>query len=293
MVLKFVKTCFVFGVIVWVISLPIYFIGEDLYFKLYKKHSLEFKSYLLSDSHAAPLEDFLQKKGIYNFSVGSDSYFDMSRKLNYLINKTKVDTIYITVNDHALSSYREQMNNLDRSVYYASSADYNNLYLYTRDKLEFLITLFQSKTKELTISYIKSRLKTNQNEDYHSKIILETNWKDLEEFEKKAFALKRYYTHFEKANQSEKLLKQLEEIVKVCKRKQIHLIGIYFPLSKEYLELLGESNNEAVKLFENEGLTVLNFKTKFQNKEELFQNQDHLNPEGGKVLADMILNQIE
>lgn len=78
------------------------------------------KATLLSDSHGAALGNLTEKINVYNFSMGSDSYFDMETKLIYLIKNSNVNKILIIVDDHTLSTYREKLNNIDRSSYYKS-----------------------------------------------------------------------------------------------------------------------------------------------------------------------------
>jgi hypothetical protein len=290
---KFIKKCLLFAICIWVFNLPLYLLGEYLYLKGYKKHSLTFRSYLLADSHGLPLSTLLEESGIYNFSAGSESYHDMKRKLSFLIHNTKVDTVVITINDHTLSSYREKSNNLDRSIYYSTKEDYNNYYTFFKAKVSSNVSLLQPKKSKIIFEHVKTNVanlfKGNR---INSQIKIE-QWGDLTLEDKKIFALRRFNEHFEGTFYSEELFKELDDIIEICKRKQIVLIGVLFPLSKEYLDLLGECENEAVKLFEKKGLMVLDFKKKFQDDSTLFFNQDHLNLEGGKKLSEMIISQIK
>ncbi len=87
---------------------------------------MDYSTYLLADSHGIPLGDFTELYDVHNFSGHSDSYFDMERKLKYLIRNTNVSKVYISVDDHTLSPTREKQNNLDRSAYYTEKEDFSD-----------------------------------------------------------------------------------------------------------------------------------------------------------------------
>jgi hypothetical protein len=119
----------------------------------YEQVNLSYHHYILGDSHSYKLKDFTENAGIYNFSFGSDSYYDMYRKLNYLIDNTRLETVFITVNDQSLSVYRERQNNLDRSIFYTTQKEYDNLYEYLKVKyISRYITLFNPKVRSLVRS---------------------------------------------------------------------------------------------------------------------------------------------
>jgi len=288
---RFIKKCLLFIFLIWLLSMPIYIAGEYLYLKEYKKNNLTFRSYLLADSHGLSLSSILEEYGIYNFSAGSESYYDMKRKLNFLIENTRVDTIYITINDHTLSSYREISNNLDRSVYYSTKQDYNNYYLFLKDKIYSKVSLLQPKKREIIFEYVISNYSNliMLNKHNNKKEIKE--WHELSKDEKNRLALNRFQTHFNEKNTSDNLYKELCEIVEICKRENIILIGVLFPLSQEYLDLLGnDKENKSIDMFNKEGITVLDFREEFMKNSNLFYNQDHLNSKGGQLLAKMIIN---
>ena len=125
---KFIIKTIYFSFILIIINVILNHYGNNIYLNNYKNYSSKFNSFLLADSHGLPLKNYTEKNGVYNFSAGSDSYFDMKRKINFLLTQTKVDTIYITVDDHTLSPYREKTNNLDRSIYFSTINDYSNVF---------------------------------------------------------------------------------------------------------------------------------------------------------------------
>ena len=85
---------FIFNIISFVLLLliinTIFFrITYKLYLQPYEDVSFKHEIYLLSDSHGEALGG-LDAYGIYNFSAGSDSYYDMQRRVEYLIIKTNL-----------------------------------------------------------------------------------------------------------------------------------------------------------------------------------------------------------
>jgi hypothetical protein len=280
-----------YSVILFFLNIILNYYGNKVYLGTYKECSLNYKSYLLSDSHGLPLKRYTEKYNVFNFSAGSDSYFDMKRKLNYLISNTKLDTVFITVDDHTLSPYRELKNNLDRSVYFATLADYDNIFELLKEKLVYNISFLQPKKRTILKKYIKYKIKriVYGNHILHDKID-EKSWADLTEEQRLASSKGRFYLQFPGTEKSEKLKKTLEEIIRICNKNNIVLIGVKFPLTKEYIETIGKKTYGASGLFIEKGLKVMDYKTIFINKEECFLNQDHLNAKGGEEFSNVLFN---
>lgn len=290
---KFVSNTLCFLFVLIILNTLINHFSNDLYLGTYKEVSLNFNSFLLSDSHGLPLGENTKKYGIYNFSAGSESYIDMKRKLNFLIKKTKVDTIYITVDDHTLSHYRENSNNLDRSVFYTTVEDYPNIFIYLKDKLMFNIAFFQPKKgsflKRSFLSTIKNSI-TNNVSSNNEKI---TEWIEMNKTQRLELSKIRFSNQFSTKKKSIKLEKALKQIIKKCKENNIVLIGIRYPLVKDYIGLIDNFTGEASELFKENGLNVLDYTDVYVNKNEYFANQDHLNIEGGRIFTDLVFGNAE
>lgn len=95
----------------------VYLFAQDVYHESYNKvPDKSFDSFIFADSYGMALRDYGEEYNVYNFAMASDSYFDIKRKLSYLIrNDYQINTVYIGVDNHSLSTNREHMNNLDRS----------------------------------------------------------------------------------------------------------------------------------------------------------------------------------
>ena len=153
---KFILKMLLFTGFLFVINLIFKKILDEIYFKEYYQVNLDSEIYLLSDSHGGALGNFNDEK-IYNFSAGSDSYFDMKNKLNFLIRKSNIKTIIITVDDHTLSPYRDNSNNLDRSSFFNSREDYVSFFEFLKKKYLFQnLVLLEPKYGALLNKYLKS-----------------------------------------------------------------------------------------------------------------------------------------
>lgn len=281
----------VFSLIILLLNSVLLLFSISKYHNEYKKiPDKKFKVFVLSDSHGAPLEDFTEKYNIYNFSAGSDSYFDMKRKLMYLIeNEYNVDTVFITADDHTLSPYREQANNMDRSVVYSSKDDFENNYEFIKEKyIKFYLPVFQPKISPLFKSFFNSKLKTLLKLEVNN--LKEIPWSELSKEDRVKKANHRMQSQFPYDIKSEKLKKSLLEIISICKENEIDLIGLKYPLSRSYIEVLQNKNFGADDLISSKGLKLIDKKELFKNNPELFSNQDHLNSEGGELFVNLLFS---
>jgi hypothetical protein len=262
------------------------------YYKNYdKKPSKNYSSFIMSDSHGLPIGDFSEEFNVYNFSAGSDSYFDIERKIKYLIeNDYKIDTIYMTVDDHALSPHREHANNLDRSVIYSSEDEYDSHFSYLREKyIKYYLAIFQPRVRTLFKQYLKENFKhiyikknDNPNKD--------VPWYKLSENERIKRVEIRKQAQFGSEFKSKKLEETLIEIINLCRMNKIELIGIKFPIPNTYVKILGDKNFGADKVLLSYGVTVIDSKLIFIDHNEYFKNTDHMNSKGGKIFTKILLD---
>lgn len=271
----------------------VFLFAKSVYSDSYEKYpGKNYSSFIMADSHGLPIGDYSEKFNVYNFSGASDSYFDIKRKIYFLIgNDFKVDTIYLSVDDYTLSPYRENANNLDRSIIYASENEYNNKYAYFKEKyFKYYLAIFQPKVRTLLSAYLKAASeRIFQQGNYVS--IKDPYWNELSEAEQVKRAKSRKHLQFPTTYNSDKLEKALLEIIDLCQANNITLIGIKFPLTSTYVKILGDLSYGADELFYSKGLTVIDKKTMFTDDNRYFANQDHLNAEGGKLFTKTLLNE--
>jgi|GEM_PF-577113 len=288
----FLRKIVLFALGLGFVNVFFFFIIYNNYYKNYKNVELEFNTFLLADSHGKPLENYLEKYGVYNFSAGGDSYFDMKRKLKYLIRKTEVDAIIITVDDHTLSQYRERLNNLGGSGYFTNISDFDNFYEFIKNNLfERYIVLINPKVTGIVKIHLKSKFKSillgpskNENHNEFSKLTHNEQMKRSKE---------RAQVQFPSLHYSEELVSELNDIIEICKMHDIILVGIKFPLSRLYInEIEGKSYN-ADNIFMDESLTIFDFKKIFIKNDNLFSDEDHLNEIGAKKFVNILIDRIK
>jgi hypothetical protein len=279
---NFIKSVLLFSICLFLLNLFFGLLAHKYYYSPYIKHTNNFSSevYLISDSHGATLGSYTEKIGVTNFAYASDSYFDMKTKINSLIKKnSNLKKIIITVENHILSEYRDNRNNHDRSVLFSNYSE-------SIDKYDFFVNRYlkkyviypSSKAHGVVSQTILSKVKRlffnpTGSESY-------TEWKDkslTERIDKSSVRIKEQYHSLTK---SKTQMSSLIDIIQLCKNNNIELIGIKFPVSKEFNELLTDNNFGADSLFFSRGLKVLDYQNLFIRDSKYFFDQDHLNDSG-------------
>ena len=282
---KFILTILIFAVGLLLINIPLLLIVEEQYYNGYNKINLNYDTYLLADSHGSPLDNYTEEYGIYNFSAPSDSYYDMYRKVQFLIRGAHLKRIIISVDDHSLSKHREALNNLDRSSYYESLAESSNIFEYIRDKYQYYIVLLNSKDRDIAAVYLRSKLALQTKQTAAAAM---TKWVELPESQKKENSISKAKSEFSYEESSHSLRTALEDIILLCRKNNVELIGIKFPLSREYIKAIGNKTYNADSTFFKQNLRVLDFKNIYINEDSYFSNEDHLNQLGGKEFVKIL-----
>jgi hypothetical protein len=291
---KFLLNTSVFILILAVFNIAIFFVAQHVYYKEYQfRPNKKFKSFILSDSHGKCLKNYGEPYSIYNFSAKSESVLDMNRKLKYLIaNGFEIETIYFSVDDHILSPHRYKYNNLDRSIFYSNVQEFKSYYQYLINRfIKYYVPIFHAKVrlvfKSLLVSKVTSLLFGVQ--DGFKK----RDWIYLSDSERRKQAVERFKIQFSYQNSNEELTASFLEIISICKSENINLIGVKFPLSRNLIAVLGNSNYGADSILKANGFPVLDHKLDFENKDEYFYDADHINDIGGEVLSQKLFLNIK
>ena len=154
---------------------------------------------------------------------------DMLRKLRYLIAKTDVERIIITADEHQLSPYREYSNNQDRSVHFTTLNDFPSLFAFLKIHFKRYIPLLNPKSRDIVRTYIESKSEEKR---------VPLPWYKVPVKEKDRRSKRRYWSQFRFKKSSEHLADHLKEIIALCKKHGIELVGIQYPLSDSYLKLI-------------------------------------------------------
>ncbi len=281
----FLKNILVFTFLLACFNSALLILVQNIYVEDYYKVQLDYKEYLLADSHGYNAGDLRETNGIYNLSETGDSYIDMERKLRFLIRKSSVEKIYLSVDDHTLSPSREDFNNKGLSVYYTDSSDFSNYFTFLNEKyINRYIVFFNSKYSAVIKHFFKNKLNsiTSENKD-------PIPWSALSETEKEVKSKQRFNTYFSEEKRSKKLTQSLKRMIQLCKENNIQLIGIKFPISSSYDQVLGKQSYDSDKLFRENGLDILDFKKSLLSKDTLFSDQDHLNNAGELAFKTLLL----
>ncbi len=265
-------------------------ISNNVYFKNYLiEPPKEYNNFLLADSHGLPIKKSSENHRVYNYSASSESYLDMLRKLRFLLrNNYTIDTIYLTVDDHTLSTYREWANNDDRSVFFTNKSDYNNNYDYFKNRLfKTRIVLFQPKVASIFKIYLIANLKSLTKQEKSEKNV---SWSALEKRKKVEKSKNRKQDQFPNRVRSEELQNDLMHIIDLCRREDITLIGVKFPLSKDYLNQISELNYGADSIFKDNSLEIRNYKFLYFDNDEKFENPDHLTFQAGEQFSNILFH---
>jgi len=284
---KFIRNILLFFCIFLLLNFLLYPLRKKFYLEGYNKAPINFHSYLLADSHGEVLKQYTQQFGVYNFSYPGDSYEDLERKLNYLLSHSDVDSIFLSADDHMLSSYRGEYNNLDRSVVYSSPKDFPNEFEYIKSRyIEYQLPLLHPRSAILTQHYLLDKLYLLYAPP--PRPVIANSFKDYSADLRKKMAIERIMGQFVQDYPSKKLENVLHRMIERCRLKKIVLVGIKFPLSAEYLAELPAISNTAAELMTNAGIEVWDFSNLYPDKTENFENPDHVNPAFAQGLTDTI-----
>jgi hypothetical protein len=205
-------------------------------------------------------------------------------------NNYKVDRVFLSVDDHMLGHNRFINNNLKRSVYYLELSEVDNYpeYFYAK-YLHYYLPIVNKKIRILASKFLISRFLFFF---FHIKNLDNTNkWDQLTEFEKNTLSEKLKENSFTENNRHEELTKTFLEIINICKKRNIKLVGVKFPLSRNLIAAIGNTNYGADSILICSGFPVLNYKHVFSQNDDYFKDADHLNATGGQILAEKLFNQ--
>lgn len=299
---KFIKHIVLFGIGFTIFNLGVYhFIVYPLLWENYLVEKEEWEPYhkiMFADSHGRSIyKDHLKVHGIYNFSSVSESYFDIYIKLNYLLEcGADIDTIYLTADDHTLSPYREKANNLYRSIVYSDYKSYNKVkpevskgrYLFEKHVIPYFPVLNTGNSK-LLLTVAKQILSGQAKGVFGKKKKGKSNKKSwADKHGRIKLCEKRFKSQFSFKNQSNVLKENLLNIIELCDRKNITVIGLRFPLSNDYLKTIGVTTYEARKVFIEKQKNVIDLRGVFKDEDQLFKDQDHVNGEGSARFTELL-----
>ena len=238
----------------------------------YINQEFAFRSFIFADSHGNCFNRDAESFSLHNMAYSSDSYKDILRKLeNLLYRGVDIDTLVLTVDPHTLSIYRE-INN-------------NNLYSITLTKeIDYYLPIFQAQYTTTLPMSVELRMRTLWKSDEDKKKAI--TYSNLSKSEKEIAALKRLNQQFPTKKSSTDLENDLNKILQICKKNEIKIYGIRFPLPREY-SLLLEEDYGAAKILESQNIPILDYQN-ISLPDTCYKDIDHLNFDGGLELLKMM-----
>jgi hypothetical protein len=251
--------------------------------------NFDYDMFIIGDSRSHTLKNNLEEYGYFNFSSRGDSYQDMYRKIDFLTKKVAVKTILLQVDEYHVLKYRESLNNDFISVNYTTYRDYKNFILYFYIKY-IKPSILDSQIKDVVKKYLHNLLnKLN----VHTIMFLNENVtinegninlnQDLND---------RFHKQYGKGK-SLFLENYLEKILKICKDKDIELIGIKYPIRSDYLDIISNTSLIENSFLLTDEYKTLDYSSAFRSKSDYFQDQDHLNDLGAFYLINLLKNDLE
>lgn len=289
----FIKNIVIFIVGFLVINLIMYFFlfKPAIFDKyLYNENKVDaYNVFLVSDSHGEFLGNTPSKNRIFNFSNTSENYLDMYLKVHYLTSiLSDKDTILLAIDNHNLSSYRNGFGRINENIIYAD--DFSGIEP-AAIQSNFYFKRFTKYVPMLEPEYNKSIIQYATRSDSKSSKI--KKYSTLSVTDKEKALTNRYLEQFENKTVSHQQKDYLKKIVDRCKAKNITLVGLRFPITNDYWQMI-ENNDFGISAFwESENLPFLDLHDMFLLNDEYFADPDHMNKIGSELFCKEIHRRLQ
>jgi len=278
---RFLRNGFHFLGYLLVLNLLFYLAIKKLYYDPYPEYDTSFDTFLLSDSHGDQLGIETEKIGLYNFSAPSDSYADMLRKVEFALRQGKPKRILLAVDDHMLSTYREEYNNLDRSIMFTQATAFDSKWEWFNQRYtQRYLPLLNSKNRDVLLANIKGTLSSATG--------FSKPWAELSPAQRAEKAKARTSLHYTNVVTSDTLYRKLRSLLEICERQNVEVIGVRFPVTRTYLDHQEHRGFKSDTVLSNRGIRIWDFKDVYLDEDGLFRDQDHLNQQGVQKFIDLL-----
>ena len=271
-------------------------------FHFIEKHGDQIRVAAIGTSHTDDgLED--DSRDFFNYGRSSTwypqvSYAKVSHMLKYAPNLKvlllEVDHISVLGYDHTIhtsmpDNHLYVLKHVNESLYDEKRAEMNN------GETPFLLSLQADVAPVIHRKYFQSYLvgQGKKKEEV-------SHWEKLTSKEKMESAKKR--THAYRIDSPSSVDQAVRDYyTKAITKAREHGVKVYlifYPQTKEYLAEINEKNNKEVDNFvlglsKEKGIKVVDYRQYFELQEEFFENQDHLNKEGSKLLTEKVMEVIQ
>jgi len=295
---RILRNCLLFVVLALLLNTLVYYVlAEPVLYKDYvlsKQQLGKHSNFLMGDSHAGVIrQQDLDRLNMTNFAYNSESFFDVYNKLHYLTDKFRVDTLYLCVDDHTLSMYRQSWTNRARSIFFSDFKHYAQYYNITRldyflKKYVYLrFPLFDTSHSKVLKEKIGYMLRGEKPRTYDN-----FNFAEIPVERRVERSKQRISTQYPSEEASALLQDCLDKIISHCEAEDIILIGVKFPLTKEFYQELGDRSYHADSMFMLHDLPVMDYSRVYLDSLSYFRDQDHLNHKGSEKFVRLLESDI-
>ncbi len=270
----------------------------------YHKMKTKINIIALGDSHASTGFDPRVFNTAFNFSSYGENYIYNYYKLKYILKtNNRIKIVILPIDLHTFSTWRAERFLYD--FYWIKYVDYWELGLKKNELIRFIgkyITgkLFPYIGKFETIFKLKPQktTKTNKNKTivFQGFVIKKGVFNKKREKRTK----QRIHLHFYKQKPFDQTVTEyFKKILQLCSENKIRLVLVKYPVSKIYYKYASNKVQtegfykkilSMTKTFNN--IEILDLQKLFFKNDTYFDDPDHLNERGAKVLTTRIRNEL-
>ena len=274
--------------------------------KMLEEVQYKIKIVSLGDSHI--------QSGI---TLGSDEFFNLAGegepipiwyfKIKRLLNSpNNVNVILLQMDYHIFSHYRT-VNVEAATMKYATYIDEKidrKLGVYPEPSTPQYIKLYSLQPNYAPIvhsalrKYIRKELKAPILANNGAEVSIK-KFINLPEIERTRIAERRVQLHLQNGDLIDpNLLSYYERIIQLAESHGVKVILIRSPLSKEYQSFISEPVKQDIDKLASQirlkyNLPLLDYRTAFNDQQENFLDEDHLNSDGSKILGQLIIKDLK
>lgn len=240
--------------------------------------------FLLSDSHGHSLGKFTETYNVKNLATQSDSYVDMYRKLKFINKTTKVKKIYLSIGSRLFSEYRDVSNNNEKSVYLLNYSDYDSMSNFLLDQYIKRFFIYPTSKQHAYFTKYLIKKKLNIGKNYKRSI-----WEDLS-YSERALQASKKVEKYKYNTISKTQITYLKKIITSCKKNNIELVCVKFPLTKEFMSDPNFSTYNYSEIPELKSLKIIDYNKIYFGKTDFFKDQDHLSKKGAEEFSKILFS---
>jgi len=251
---------------------------------------------------------------IYNFSFPSETYREMLLKAEYALRqKPSIRYLIIPIDYHMLSSFYAADKDATHLFALASSADIRSVYEFSPGALALAVlhgyipltdpearVTFITVIKKDVYSLLSGRVEkrtTFVTADGDLVPTDETSWSEFSAAAKEARADRRIHDHLRSGPVvTDAMLRALDHLLSFAAEKGVGVIGVRFPVTTEYENRMREVGLDGVDAAfaerKNKFVSELDYLRWSREREDFFQDADHLNSKGAEAFTKQFVADI-